>query len=96
MVSSPCLFFFLDGGMGGQQADVKNRGYLDFDDFRRFVKLLKGRPEIDRLYKRLIRLKNGEEGVFDFKTFEYFMREVQKVCVCVHIWVVLDATLTVL
>ncbi|KAF8331226.1 phosphoinositide-specific phospholipase C [Amanita rubescens] len=60
------------------QADVKNHGYLDFDDFRRFVKLLKGRPEIDRLYKKLIRLKNEEEGVFDFKTFEYFMREVQK------------------
>ncbi len=67
--------------MGGQQADVKDRGYLDFDDFRGFVKLLKGRPEIDRLYKKLIRLKNEEEGVFDFKTFEYFMREVQKVCV---------------
>ena len=36
---------------------------------------------MDRLYKKLVRSKNGGEGVFDFKTFEYFMREVQKVCV---------------
>lgn len=60
------------------QADVKNHGYLDFDDFRRFVKLLKGRPEVDRLYKKLVRDQNGAENVFDYKTFEHFMREVQK------------------
>lgn len=36
---------------------------------------------MDRLYKKLVRSKSGGEGVFGFKTFEYFMREVQKVCV---------------
>ncbi|PFH48424.1 hypothetical protein AMATHDRAFT_65546 [Amanita thiersii Skay4041] len=58
-----------------KQADVQKRGFLDFDDFRRFVKLLKGRPEVDRLYRK-IRSKNG--NVFDFSTFESFMREKQK------------------
>ncbi|EIM87228.1 uncharacterized protein STEHIDRAFT_146709 [Stereum hirsutum FP-91666 SS1] len=36
-----------------QQADVSNAGYLDFANFQRFVKLLKTRPELDRLYKKL-------------------------------------------
>ncbi|KAF8634995.1 hypothetical protein AX15_000610 [Amanita polypyramis BW_CC] len=61
-----------------KQADVKNNGYLDFDDFRQFVKLLKGRPEVDRLYKKIVRSSPGGHNVFDFKTFEYFMREKQK------------------
>jgi len=40
------------------------------------VKLLKGRPEIDRLFKKL-RAEN--DGVFDFLVFLKFMREKQKV-----------------
>ncbi len=58
-----------------QRADTRQRQYLDFDDFRRFVKLLKGRPEIDRLYKKLM----ADSGIFDFNVFEKFMRENQKV-----------------
>ncbi|KAF5375654.1 hypothetical protein D9615_009376 [Tricholomella constricta] len=58
-----------------KQADIRQRDYLDFEDFRRFVKLLKGRPEIDRLYKKL-RARGG--GVFDFPVFEKLMRDKQK------------------
>jgi phosphatidylinositol phospholipase C delta len=56
---------------------VKRRQYLDFDDFRRFVKLLKARPDIDRLYKKL---KANNDGIFDFVVFEKFMRDEQQVC----------------
>ncbi|EJD01915.1 PLC-like phosphodiesterase [Fomitiporia mediterranea MF3/22] len=55
------------------EADSKQRGYLDFEDFRQFVKLLKDRPELTRLYKKL-----SGEGVFDFIVFESFMREFQQ------------------
>jgi phosphatidylinositol phospholipase C, delta len=57
-----------------KSADVQNRGYLDFQDFRRFIKALKTRPELDRLYKKF---SNG--GPFDYSVFETFMREKQKV-----------------
>ncbi|KAH9474534.1 1-phosphatidylinositol 4,5-bisphosphate phosphodiesterase 1 [Psilocybe cubensis] len=57
-----------------KQADTQNREFLDFDDFRRFVKLLKARPEIDRLYKKL-RAQNN--GVFDYGVFERFLKEEQ-------------------
>ena len=59
-----------------KMADSQSRGYLDFNDFRRFVKLLKDRPEITRLYMRLAALKND---VFDFAAFESFMTHHQKV-----------------
>jgi len=59
-----------------QGADKQQRGYLNFDDFRHFVKLLKARPEIDRLFEKL-RSRGG--GVFDLPVFEKFMREKQKV-----------------
>ncbi|KAF9052313.1 PLC-like phosphodiesterase [Hymenopellis radicata] len=48
-----------------KQADSQNRDYLDFQDFRQFVRLLKSRPEIDRLYKKH-RTANG----FDLAAFE--------------------------
>ncbi|KAF8877456.1 PLC-like phosphodiesterase [Gymnopilus junonius] len=56
------------------QADTRKRQFLDFDDFRRFVKLLKARPEIDRLYKKL---RSRNDGHLDFGVFEKFMREKQ-------------------
>ena len=59
-----------------QQADKQKRDFLDFDDFRHFVKLLKARPEINRLYNKL-KATNG--GVFDFGVFETFMSEKQQV-----------------
>ncbi|KAI0309355.1 PLC-like phosphodiesterase [Amylostereum chailletii] len=58
-----------------QQADARARGFLDFADFQRFVKLLKTRPELDRLYKKLCA---GTGGAFGFGAFEAFMREHQK------------------
>ncbi|KAL5514659.1 hypothetical protein ACEPAG_1975 [Sanghuangporus baumii] len=57
-----------------EEADSRRRGYLDFDDFRKFVRLLKERPELTRLYKRLV----GEKRVFDFVVFESFVRVFQK------------------
>ena len=56
---------------------MQEHQYLDFDDFRRFVKLLKARPEIDRLHKKL---RNANGGIFDFGVFEKFMRDKQQVC----------------
>ncbi len=59
-----------------QQADVQRRGFLDFEDFKRFVKLLKARPEVKRLYENLCL---PDKGSFSFHTFERFMRHHQKV-----------------
>ena len=59
-----------------QQADENNDGYLDFPGFRRFVKLLKSRPELEQLYQKLA-AANGNK--FDFVAFEKFMRDSQKV-----------------
>ena len=57
-----------------QQADTQNRGYLDFPEFQQFVKMLKARPELDRLYKEI-----SLQRSFDFQTFSTFMRHSQKV-----------------
>ncbi|KAJ6625131.1 PLC-like phosphodiesterase [Mycena sp. CBHHK59/15] len=57
-----------------RQADSHKHDCLDFEEFRRFVKLLKARPDIDRLYKKLI----AKKGRFDFDVFEAFMRDAQK------------------
>lgn len=59
------------------EADSEARGYLDFDDFRHFVKLLKTRPDIETLYVHL-----AGDGPFDFDVFENFMKLTQKVRVC--------------
>lgn len=55
-------------------ADKGAYGYLDFDGFKQFVKLLKARPEVDRLYRKLV-----GNGILDFVVFERFMRNSQKV-----------------
>jgi len=78
-VSRHVLLFsynIFDGSWSAQQADVRKRGFLDFDDFKCFVKLLKARPEVKRLYQKLCRLF---EGRFSYQTFEHFMHEHQKV-----------------
>ena len=62
-------------GVPMQQADTQNRGYLDFADFKLFVKSLKARPELDRLF---LKITNGEPGL-KFGPFEQFMRTSQKV-----------------
>ncbi|KAH9077817.1 PLC-like phosphodiesterase [Lactarius deliciosus] len=55
--------------------DVQKRGFLDFTDFKRFVKSLKARPEVERRYKKLCSLDNGS---FSYRTFDHFMRIHQK------------------
>ncbi|KAK7472912.1 hypothetical protein VKT23_001018 [Stygiomarasmius scandens] len=61
------------------QADLGHKGHLSFEDFRRFVKLLKARPELIRLYKKLLKRANQSSvHKFTFDVFEYFMREEQK------------------
>ncbi|KAJ6453594.1 phosphoinositide-specific phospholipase C [Mycena sanguinolenta] len=57
-----------------QQANSNKTGCLDFEDFRRFVKVLKARPDIERLYKRLIK----KHGFFDFDVFQAFMKDSQR------------------
>ncbi|KAG2339382.1 PLC-like phosphodiesterase [Suillus weaverae] len=58
-----------------KQADTKCQGFLNFSDFQRFVKLLKARPDITLLYKKLC---YNNDGQFDFSIFEHFMRDTQK------------------
>ncbi|KAG9317908.1 PLC-like phosphodiesterase [Chiua virens] len=58
-----------------KSADSQNRQSLDFADFQTFVKLLKARPEIDILYRKLCLMGNGR---FTFSVFECFMRDTQK------------------
>ncbi|KAJ7766326.1 1-phosphatidylinositol-4,5-bisphosphate phosphodiesterase 1 [Mycena maculata] len=55
------------------RADSSKHDCLDFDDFGLFVKLLKARPDIERLYKKL-----QKQGRFDFEVFQQFMRDVQQ------------------
>ncbi|EIW76526.1 PLC-like phosphodiesterase [Coniophora puteana RWD-64-598 SS2] len=57
------------------KADSRKRGYLDFSDFQHFVQLLKARPEVEALYKRLASAMNG---LFTFDIFQSFMRNSQK------------------
>ncbi|KAG2120381.1 1-phosphatidylinositol-4,5-bisphosphate phosphodiesterase 1 [Suillus clintonianus] len=58
-----------------KQADTKGQGFLNFSDFQCFVKLLKARPDITLLYKKLCP-KDGR--ALDFSVFEHFMRDTQK------------------
>ena len=62
-----------------QQADSQNRGYLDFADFRKFVKALKARPEIERLFKRLCIASASDNNTLRYPAFAHFMREDQQV-----------------
>ncbi|OAX39023.1 PLC-like phosphodiesterase [Rhizopogon vinicolor AM-OR11-026] len=57
-----------------KQADTKCQGFLDFSDFQCFVKLLKARPDVNILYRRLC---SRNDGRFDFSIFEHFMRDTQ-------------------
>ncbi|KIJ05771.1 hypothetical protein PAXINDRAFT_141056, partial [Paxillus involutus ATCC 200175] len=58
-----------------RRADSRSRNFLDFADFQTFVKLLKARPELDLLYKKLC---SKTVGKFTFDVFEGFMRDIQK------------------
>ena len=62
-----------------QQADGQNRGYLDFNDFQKFVKALKARPDLDRIFKRLLATSHETDGFMRYAEFAAFMRDEQKV-----------------
>ncbi|KAF8752067.1 Phospholipase C, catalytic domain (part) [Rhizoctonia solani] len=55
-----------------QNADKGGKGYLQFSDFRAFVKRLHARPEIKRLWNRM----RGDR-LFDLEVFAKFMKEEQ-------------------
>ena len=57
-------------------ADADCRGYLDIADFRRLVKLLNSRSEIDQLYQNVTKDYGGR---LNYPCFEKFMRQDQKV-----------------
>ncbi|KAJ3900152.1 1-phosphatidylinositol-4,5-bisphosphate phosphodiesterase 1 [Lentinula edodes] len=57
-------------------ADTYRQGSLDFEGFRRFGKLLKARPELDRLFKSLV--QSNDCSNMPFNIFRSFMREKQK------------------
>ncbi|KLO18924.1 PLC-like phosphodiesterase [Schizopora paradoxa] len=64
-----------------KEADVENRGYLCYDDFRRFVKQLKERPEVNVLYDEVTK---DDAGEFNLRTFERFMQDYQKSSLSAH------------
>lgn len=66
-----------------RQADTEAHGYLNFSDFKHFVKALKARPEIDRLYRKL-RTENKRGQQFDLEVFSNFMQQVQKTTLSVE------------
>ncbi|KDQ32544.1 hypothetical protein PLEOSDRAFT_1034074 [Pleurotus ostreatus PC15] len=62
-----------------KQADKANKSYLTFAEFRQFLKLLKKRPEVKRLYKHSLPSADGPpEDAFDFCAFTLFMCDMQK------------------
>ncbi|KAJ7126621.1 PLC-like phosphodiesterase [Mycena crocata] len=56
-----------------KEADTKQKKCLNFEEFQHFVKLLKRRPELEALYKRIC----GDQ-TFGFAVFEKFMTSTQK------------------
>lgn len=58
-------------------ADEERKGTLDFAAFRRFVKALKARPELERIFNKLTK---DSDGKLTFPLFLEFMRNTQKVC----------------
>jgi len=57
-------------------ADEERKGTLDFAAFRRFIKALKARPELERIFNDLTK---GSDGKLTFPLFLKFMRNSQKV-----------------
>lgn len=66
-------------------ADEEQKGTLDFAAFRRFVKALKARPELEQIFNDLTK---GSDGKLTFPLFLSFMQSTQKVCrLCIRFFV---------
>ncbi|KAJ7059156.1 phosphoinositide-specific phospholipase C [Mycena amicta] len=57
-----------------QEANLRGDGCLDFEEFRSFARLLRARPDLERIYRRLV---NKYER-FDFNAFQSFMKDIQR------------------
>ncbi|KAF7297448.1 Phosphoinositide phospholipase C [Mycena indigotica] len=57
-----------------KEANLRNDGCLDLDEFRSFARMLRARPEVERIYNRLTKKHNH---CFDFDAFRAFMVDVQ-------------------
>lgn len=58
------------------EADAGKKGFLTFEEFKTFVRRLKERPEVEKVY-----LEVKGQGEFDFACFQKFMKDIQKVCI---------------
>ncbi|KAF8196666.1 PLC-like phosphodiesterase [Mycena galopus ATCC 62051] len=77
-VKSVCVRLNIDFPKGElerlfKEADTTQKNSLTFQEFQHFVKLLKRRPELEALYKRIC----GEQTL-EFTVFVKFMKETQK------------------
>lgn len=59
-----------------EAADEERKGTLDFAAFRRFIKALKARPELEQIFAQLTK---DSDGKLTFPLFLKFMRNTQKV-----------------
>ncbi|KAI6040500.1 PLC-like phosphodiesterase [Pisolithus marmoratus] len=73
------------------QANSQRSGILNFSEYEKFVKLLKARPELDRLYEELS-LKDG--GKLTCAVFEAFMRECEKACPVSYVLILCISSVT--
>lgn len=57
------------------EADAGKKGFLTFEEFTIFVRRLKERPEVEKVYMEV-----KGQGEFDFACFQRFMKDTQRVC----------------
>ena len=76
-----CRRLNLSGGDDGvkrrfAEADAGKKGFLTYEEFKIFIRRLKERPEVEKVY-----LEVKGQGEFDFACFQRFMKNTQKVCI---------------
>lgn len=59
-----------------KEADTENRGYLDYAQYQKFVRILQRRPDIEEIYENICTTYGGK---LDFEGFVKFMEKSQKV-----------------
>jgi len=60
-----------------QQLDVENKGVMDFDDFSVFIRQLRLRPEITRLFKKYATSNSAYLSPEEFLKFMHKQQKVQ-------------------